>query len=99
MVGLDYRSPAGGYRRGRERRKEMTSTAIVTKYLGPTNNRGTRIKATADGASLTLARQFNLELDADHLRVAEALRVRLGWTGKLVGGATRTGYVFVFVED
>jgi hypothetical protein len=70
--------------------------AITTKFLAPTNNRGSRIKATAEAGSLTVSWDYGLDASANHEIVAQALADRYGWTGELVGGATRTGYVFVF---
>lgn len=73
--------------------------AIETKYLGPTDFRGARIKATdSDGNSISIPYPYELSGEAVHLKAAEALRDKMGWTGKLVGGSTKNGYAFVFVE-
>jgi hypothetical protein len=78
--------------------------AIVTKYLGPTNNRGARVKATADAGSITVSWDHALNADDNHESAAVALRAKLGWNddayGKLVGGGLPdgTGNCYVFVK-
>jgi hypothetical protein len=80
----------------------MMYQAIVTKYLGPTNFRGGRVKATAEAGSITLFWDCSLNSDANHRRAAEALAARFGWidgfNGTLHGGGlpNQTGYAFVF---
>lgn len=54
--------------------------AIVVKYLGPTNCRGSRYKATAQAGSITLEADPRLGLEANAKRAAAALREKLGWT-------------------
>jgi len=76
--------------------------AIETKYLGPTNHKPSRIVATtANGQRLVISKA---QIDDDdtyivHLRAAQMLRDQSGWVGRLVGGSTKRGYVFVFTED
>lgn len=80
------------------------SQAITTKFLGPTNTRGSRIKATADAGSITVIYDHRLSVDANHRAAAMALVERCGWTephypadwvgGGLPGGK---GYAFVIV--
>lgn len=75
--------------------------AIQTKYLGPTNARGSRIKATCAAGSLTIGYPYELSGQAVHRKAAEALAVKLGWTGEhyepLLGGCLPDGsYCFVF---
>jgi hypothetical protein len=38
--------------------------AIVTKYIGPTNTRGSRIKARAAAGSITLSRDDSLGIES-----------------------------------
>ena len=54
--------------------------AIVTKYLGPTNTRGARIKATCAWGSITRAYDYELDFDAQHHAAAIDLCNKLGWT-------------------
>ena len=75
--------------------------AIETKYLSATNTKPSRIKAfTCNGQSLTMG----IDGDSQHdqcLRVAQALVDKMVWGQDyhLVGGGTKDGYTFVFVEN
>lgn len=53
--------------------------AITTKYIGPTNVRGSRIKATAQAGSITLNWDHSLNPDQNHCAAAKALANKLGW--------------------
>ena len=53
--------------------------AIVTKHLGPTNHRGSRVKATAQAGSVTVPWDDALNSEANHDRAAKALAQRYGW--------------------
>ena len=74
--------------------------AILVKYLGPTNTKGTRWKAMAQGgANLTLSRDYELEGDADARRVADALREKMQWRAIYGAGSLPNGdYVFTLGE-
>lgn len=70
--------------------------AIATKFIGPTNSRGGRIKATADAGSVTVAWDHGLNVEDNHRAAAEALARRYGWSTDLIGGGLPgSGYVFV----
>ena len=60
--------------------------AIVTKYLGPTNSRGSRFKAKCAAGSLTVSYDYRLNSEDNHKAAAEALRAKLGWKGSLEMG-------------
>ena len=70
---------------------------ITTKYLGPTNHRGPRVKATHTGdyTSVTLSYDYALNSEGNHLAAAKALTEKLGWEGDYIGGHTGEGMVFV----
>lgn len=72
--------------------------AIVTKYIGPTNHRGARIKATAFAGSITVPYAYELGIPAAHEAAARALADKFGWVGDMVGGSTLDGYCFVFPD-
>lgn len=74
--------------------------AIVTKYLGPTNARGSRVKATCQAGSVTLSWDDALDSEANHHAAAQALARKLGWSGRLIGGGLPdgTGNAYVFAE-
>lgn len=83
--------------------------AIQTKYLGPTNNRGSRVKAwfgdRENGMSVTLHWDDALHRDDNYRAAAEELRRRMvaadRWGGvhatcPLIMACVPDGYVFVF---
>ncbi len=78
--------------------------AILTKYLGPTNYRGSRYKAMmGDGRpgdpSLTMSADYRLNSEENHAMLAYAFAQKMGWSGRWVGGGTREGYAFVNAGD
>lgn len=73
--------------------------AIETKYIGPTNCRGSRIKASANGNHITIPYDYALSGAALHAEAAIALCKKMGWKGRLVSGGTDRGYVFTFAES
>jgi hypothetical protein len=74
--------------------------AIFTKYLGPTNRRGSRIKAfDCEGFSITLNINHSFSDGHNHVEAARKLCEKMGWGGTLVSGGTDCGQVFVFVEQ
>jgi hypothetical protein len=75
--------------------------AIQTRYFGPRNVKGSRIKATsASGISKTRPYDHALTPDENHCQAAEDLQNMLGWDGKMVCGVLPNGdRAFVFVEE
>lgn len=77
--------------------------AIRTRYLGPTNTRGARVKAvSASGLSATVGRDYAKDVQADERRAAVALCRKLGWSGcdrMIRAGLTNDESVFVFAPD
>lgn len=73
--------------------------AISTRYHGPTNTRGSKITASdEDGNRVSIGYPHELSGEACHRKAAETLCAKMGWTGNLIGGSTKRGYVFVFVS-
>lgn len=71
--------------------------AIMTKYIGPTNCRGSRIKAwDEDGNKITIGYPHELSGEAVHAKAALALCEKMGWGKDIIGGGIKGGYVFVF---
>ena len=67
--------------------------AILTKYHGPTNTRGSRISAAASAGKIFVEYDHALDLEGNHRAAAGALAVKLKWsdgfeivTGCLPGG-------------
>ena len=76
----------------------MGYQAIVTKYLGPTNVCGSRVKATASAGSVTLHWDDSLNSDANHARAAKALADKYGWEGIWFEGGMPEGKGNVYVS-
>lgn len=75
--------------------------AILTKYKGPTNARGSRVYAICEGGSITLPWDDALNSDDNHRAAAEALNVKIGRTGRtlIAGGMpTSSPFAYAFVE-
>lgn len=71
--------------------------AITTKYYGPTDRKASRIVASdIDGNKVTMSYDSALTNEGAHERVAQALCNKMNWTGRLIGGGVKDGYVFVF---
>lgn len=79
--------------------------AIITKYLGPTNVRGARIKAKAEGVpAVIISYPYELSGEDVHRAAAVKLAQKYNWLDlngqelELVGGGLpdNTGYAFCF---
>jgi len=55
--------------------------AIQTKYLPATNNLPSRIKAFCQAGSVTISYPHEHDESGAHYAAAQALLVKLGWTG------------------
>lgn len=74
--------------------------AIHVKFLGPTDTRPSRYKATCSAGSVTVSSDHSLSLSHNAARAAGMLCAKLGWTGEHYGEMTEGGlpdgsYVFV----
>ena len=85
--------------------------AIETKYFGPSNVKGSRIKATCERGSITISYPLELNAEEAHIAAADALVKRFvredekrygtndnPWSKKRVCGGLKRSYVHVFVE-
>ena len=74
---------------------------ISTRFLPTTNTKPTRIKATVSEGkqSVTVSYDHGMNAEQNHKAVATALMHKLGWEGRMLGGHTGTGMVFVFDTD
>jgi len=74
--------------------------AIETKYIAPTNTRGSKIKAfTCNGHSASVSYYYAPSNEALHFEAVKALvkKYNLDWDiSKMTYGGTKTGYVFCF---
>ena len=73
--------------------------AIITKYYGPTNSRGSRIVAKCESGLVSIPYPHELSGMACHKKAAMELSSKLGLSdcGELLGGYVEPGvYCFVF---
>lgn len=73
---------------------------IQTKYLGYTNFRGSRIRATVE-CGYSIIRKFDPKLnnEQNHDAACLALAEKLKWEGDFIRGGTKEGFVYVFAKD
>ena len=73
--------------------------AITTKYLGPTDTKGARIRAhDGDGNAVTVPCRGASTSEQNHAAAARALADKMGWDGWLLGGSTKNGMAWVFAD-
>ena len=53
--------------------------AIRTKYIGPTDTKGSRIQAKCEMKTIYLPYDSALDSDGNHRKACNALRVVMGW--------------------
>ncbi len=79
--------------------------AIVTKWLGPTNTKGSRIRVTCQAKTMIVPWDDGLGVEENHKKAAATLIAELGWetdcyprwyAGALPDG---TGYAIVFSTE
>lgn len=78
--------------------------AILVKYLPPTNVKGSRIKASAEGIPSITRPYDHAENDGGRRKVAEELANKYGWltprNGRLIEGGLPNGdCAFVFANS
>jgi hypothetical protein len=89
--------------------------AIITKFICPTNTRGSRYKAQCERGSLTVDADHALSAEENHRAVCDALCAKFdaedsakygsplkksGWTAPKASGQIPSGeYVFCFIPD
>jgi len=72
---------------------------IKTKYLPATNFKPQRIVATTpSGQRLCKSVDGSYGSNEGHVSIAQELKDRLQWKGSMIGGDTKEGMVFVFVD-
>ena len=79
----------------------VSSRAIIkTRFIGPTNHRGARIKATCQAGSVTIPYPYDLSSADVHWEGAKALikKLNLQWGNQFTVGSDNDGYYFI-VQD
>lgn len=73
-----------------------TRQSIDTRYVGPTNNRGSRVIATTpSGHRLIRHWEYGIGIEANHYAAAKALQAKLDWEPIVAGGSTKAGFVWL----
>jgi len=78
------------------------TVAIQTKYYGPTNTKGSRVKADAGMGRTAWVGYHSGETDDPHRRAALALIAKMGWSPALLieaHGETGNTYTMVNPHD
>ena len=71
---------------------------IRTRYLGPTNYKPSRIKASdSDGNSITVS--YDYDADNPHWEACKALMEKLGWKGEMCEGGFGCDVYWNFVRS
>lgn len=75
--------------------------AITTKFLGPTNFRGSRVKATCQAGSVTISWDHATGSEENHLAAAKALCDKYDWGDPVAAGALPdgTGNCYVLTNE
>lgn len=74
--------------------------AIITKFYGPTNSKGARIKAECAAGKIFVSYEYGMNTQDNHWNAAKALINKLEWnewdSNWICGGSPdATGFVFV----
>ena len=76
--------------------------AIITRYLGPTNTKPARIKASAEGVKSKVwsCDELAHPTKSVHHEAATSFALRYGWPTKLASGGLPNGdWVHCFIQD
>ena len=78
----------------------MSSAYITTKFISPTNNRGSRVKASCQAGSITIPWAYEYDIEQNHISAFRALvaKLNIDWGDSWTIGANDAGYVFVPVR-
>lgn len=79
----------------------MSRQSILTRYLGPTNHRGARVKAWNQAKVIALPWNHALNPEENHEAAIKRLRDQLEWGGHWAMGQLPdgSGYAAVYCED
>lgn len=72
--------------------------AILTRYLGPTDHRSSRVVVTSgNGHRLVVPWDCELDVDENHRAAAFKLCQKMGWSGDLASGGLKNGAAHCFI--
>jgi len=73
--------------------------AICTRYLGPTNTKGSRIKAFSESQPRGVTTSYSYGAPTNrfaHMKAVAKFKKKFGWSGRMACGGTKDGYCCVF---
>jgi len=74
--------------------KKAITKAITSKYIGPTNTKGSRISATDGmGNRIIISKDTSLNTDDAHIKAINTLTDKMGWPRCDRFGGTKTGII------
>ena len=76
----------------------MSYQAIETRFFGPTNHRGARIRVRCQARTMFVAWDYSLGIDHNHDAAARELAEKLEWRGRWFGGGSASGSGNVYVN-
>jgi hypothetical protein len=89
-----------------ERKNDMTTQAIKTKYIGPRATKGSRIQASCEARTIYVHYDYALGNIGNHRAACEALLLAMGWTtdtsqhnSDMVGGWHGDACYWVFANS
>lgn len=77
----------------------LENRAITVTYIGPSNRRPARLRASCGEAITFVTYDHELNVTMNYIETAMAHMTKMGWEGVLLGGYTKNGAVFVIRED
>ena len=97
-AGIEPGNASGQQKKNRNSEKNANNKH---KIHGRDYHRGSRIKAipSSKGASVTLSYDHALNSDENHRKAAAALKAKIDWKGRMIGGHTEPGMVWVFDNE
>ena len=81
---------------------ESGRVAVISKWYGPTNFRGSRItvrRADGGGKSLTVGWDYALGIIENHAEAIKAYLEMMNWGGNYAVGSTKTGAVATWTGE
>lgn len=73
--------------------------AIITRYHGPTENRGARISASTYKHRTYISYPHELNQEKAHMEAARAHMLKMGWSGTMQSGGLPNGdMVHCFID-
>jgi len=72
--------------------------AIRTRFMGPTNLKGSRISATDGDKVIYVPYDHALNIDGNHALACEAFRLKMNWVGSWKAGWFNSDCYHVRVE-